>query len=46
MKKTYTKPTVEVKNFEVSTEITLLSLGGNTQNPGDIYDYSDFWKDE
>ncbi len=46
MKKTYAKPNVEVKDFEVSNDINLLSLGGNTQNPGDIYDYGDFWKDE
>ena len=43
MKKVYTKPTLNTENFEVNTDINLLS-GGNTTH-GDVVDAGSIWAD-
>ena len=44
MRKEYTKPTLNIENFEVNTDINLLS-GGNTTH-GEVVDGGSIWADE
>lgn len=44
MKKEYTKPTLSMNEFEISTEIANLPSGGSTQY-GEVVDAGNIWSD-
>ena len=44
MRKEYTKPTLSTENFEVNTDINLVSGGSTTH--GDVVDAGSIWADE